>query len=112
MRFRGPNSPVTNTTGWRDRRGPTQLSRLTRPASTIYITDFFDDAQLAIAREIQGNHTDMEIGQYYDLCTPSTSSRVELLTPCSRTGSPRIATAPAATPSSSTGTPSSRRKSS
>jgi prepilin-type N-terminal cleavage/methylation domain-containing protein/prepilin-type processing-associated H-X9-DG protein len=70
IKFLRPGVADTNVIDWHLRRGPTKLARLTRPASTIYITDFFDDTQLIVSREIQGPRSDIEIGQFYDLWHP------------------------------------------
>jgi prepilin-type processing-associated H-X9-DG protein len=53
---------------YRWRRGPTLLSRLYRPNTTIYLTDFTqDDSGGLYAAMIQQGTSDLQIGQFYDL---------------------------------------------
>jgi prepilin-type N-terminal cleavage/methylation domain-containing protein/prepilin-type processing-associated H-X9-DG protein len=50
------------------RRGPTLLSRLYRPNTTIYLTDFTQDDSGALYAAMIGEGTsDLAIGQFYDL---------------------------------------------
>lgn len=69
MRFRGPNVPdLRGLNDWRQRRRPSFLGILQRPASTVYITEFFDDPRRVIMQEIEASdRTDIAVGQFYDL---------------------------------------------
>lgn len=72
MRFRAPGIP--DTRGDFDsskRKGPTQLAHMPRPASTLYLSDFFDDDRGLILREVStGNPVDRSIAHLYDLWHP------------------------------------------
>ena len=70
MPFRSPGVHDPRGIDWRYRKGPSALSRLPRPASTFYITDFFDDDRGLVAREIAGASNDVALAQFYDLWHP------------------------------------------
>jgi prepilin-type N-terminal cleavage/methylation domain-containing protein/prepilin-type processing-associated H-X9-DG protein len=70
MKFTAPGVAATNGYDWRNRRGPTFLGRIFFPASTIYITEFYDDAQLIVANQIRPYTLDIAMAQFYDLWHP------------------------------------------